>query len=163
VGVQSATSGGSYGVYAETFDSTEAGIAGINNGTSQASGIGVYGQSGTLGLGVFGQSGSKSTAGQDFIGIAGIWGDGGTDGGAGVLGSADDNNAAVFQNNSPTGYATVIIQAFNAGTPPLIAYGTKGLCTVDYEGNLGCTGTKSAVVPIDGELVGWRCQPSNRR
>jgi hypothetical protein len=99
---------------------------------------------------VFGQSGSKSTAGQQFIGIAGIWGDGGTDGGAGVLGSADDNNAAVFQNNSSTGYATVIIQALNKGTPPLIAYGTAGSCTVDYQGNLSCTGSKNAVVPVDG-------------
>jgi hypothetical protein len=151
VGVQRATSGGSYGVYAETFDPTGAGVAGINNGTSQAQGIGVYGESGTFGLGVFGQSGtSKSTAGQQFIGPAGIWGDGGNDGGAGVLGSADDNNAAVFQNNSSTGYATVIIQAFNAGTPPLIAYGTAGNCSVDGQGDLSCTGTKNAVVPIDG-------------
>jgi hypothetical protein len=137
VGVETATSGGSNGVWGVTSD---------------VSGAGVYGQS-DAGLGVFGQKGSKSTAGQQYIeGAAGVWGDGGTDGAAGVIASADDNNAADFQNNSATGYATVVISTYSANTPPLQAFGTSAdnYCQVDGKGDLTCTGSKNAVVPIDG-------------
>jgi hypothetical protein len=157
VGVQSATSGGSYGVYGLTFDSAGAGVAGINR-SSSAQGIGVYGQydittSGTNGIGVFGQNGSESTSGRNVAVLAqegiGTWGDGGTTGGIGVLGTVDDGNAAFLENNSSTNET---LGVFNSSSGSLLfAEGLGGgSCTIDTSGNLSCSGTKSAIVPVDG-------------
>ena len=161
VGVQFATSGGSYGAVAITNDSTGAGVAGINR-SSSAGGFGVYGQyditaSGTNGIGVFGQNGSESAIGQGVRIVAaqegvGIWGDGGTTGGFGVLGTVDDGNAAFLQNNS-LHRETLGVFNSSSGGDLLFAEGTfqgGGACTIDTSGNLTCTGTKNAMVPVDG-------------
>ncbi|MGA7138397.1 MAG: hypothetical protein WBZ14_12030, partial [Terriglobales bacterium] len=66
VGVQRATSGGSYGVFAETFDPTGAGVAGINYGSSYQA-TGVLGASGT-GYGVRG----AGTSSQSLAAVAGF-------------------------------------------------------------------------------------------
>jgi hypothetical protein len=66
VGVQSATSGESFGVFAETFDPTGAGVAGINYGSSYQA-TGVLGASGT-GYGVRG----AGTSSQSLAAVAGF-------------------------------------------------------------------------------------------
>lgn len=156
VGVQSATSGGSYGVWGQTLDPTAAGVEGVNYGSTQNGGeaIGVYGESTSLfGVGAFGEIGSESAVGQEVGMIAsGIWGDAGTGptGSAfGVFGTADDNEAAGFENNSPVDFPTVGITAMGGGAP-LVAAGTVGYCVVEYNGDLDCTGSVNNVVPIDG-------------
>jgi len=159
VGIQNATSGGSYGVFAITHDSTGAGVAGVNR-SSSATGVGVYGQyeitaSHTGGVGVWGQNGSESTSGQETATFAqagiGVWGDGGTTGGTGVLGTVDEGNAAFFENNSTSAET---LAAINDGSGALFfaeGRGTgSGACTIEANGNLTCTGTKNAMVPVDG-------------
>jgi len=160
VGIQSATSGGSYGVWARTSDPTGAGVAGTNAATSGTP-VGTYGQSSfPAGVGVSGQRESKSHTGQNLssfykvVGI-GVWGDGGANndsGGiiAGVAGTVDDGRAAIFANNSPTGFDTVQIVSFNKASDPLYVQATNGFCYVDSTGDLNCSGSKNAVVPIDG-------------
>lgn len=148
-GIANGTSGGSDGVYGQSYDPTGAGVAGVNEGVN---GIGVYGQaSGGGGEGVYGQLGTLSAVGQGSGGGAAIWGDGGgpPTNATGVLGSAADNNAGFFINNSSSGDATVTIIAQAAGTPPLQALGKTGSCSINDGGDLSCTGSKNAVVPID--------------
>jgi hypothetical protein len=144
VGIENATSGGSYGVWAETFDSTGAGVRGANRTAA--------------GIGVFGQNESESATGSGLastFGGGGVWGDGGTTkNNWGVIGTADDGHAGIFENNSPSGYPTVFIwsqyEALNGNTGPLIAGAPGGSCSIDVTGSLGCTGQKNAIVPIDG-------------
>jgi len=117
----------------------------------QASGtnaIGVEGLSGA-GIGVKGISGGLSNLGARFQNdgyIAGVWGDT-VEGGsypslAGVVGSADNNSAGYFQNDSDT-YATV--GAYNAGTGGQGLFKTfqastpTGTCGIG-SGDLTCTG-----------------------
>jgi hypothetical protein len=144
VGIENATSGGSFGVWAETFDSTGAGVRGANR---TATGIGIFGQNET-------ESATGSGLASTFGG-GGVWGDGGTSkNNWGVVGTVDDGHAAIFENNSPSGYPTVFIwsqyEADNGNTGPLIAGGPGGSCSIDPYGSLGCTGNKNAIVPIDG-------------
>ena len=157
LGQSSGTGGGSDGVDGVTSSAGASGVAGINT----SGGIGVYGTGGTgtfgtgVTAGVMGQSGPPSSIAADFSGgHVGVWGDGGTGTGTfpagGVLGTSDDANAGRFYNNSPSGYYTLVAQSFNSGTDPFIAQGTGGGCIVDASGNLGCSGTKTAMVPVDG-------------
>lgn len=72
-----------------------------------------------------------------------------------IMGTADDTNAGLFYNNSASGWTTLYAQndeSSNAGNHVLEAYGSAfgGRCYIDVIGNLVCTGTKSAVVPVDG-------------
>jgi hypothetical protein len=77
---------------------------------------------------------------------------------SGVLGTADDG-LGVFginnQNNPGTDTLQPAILANNIstikGTLAFWAAGgiVGGSCTVDVSGNLACTGSKSAVVPVD--------------
>jgi len=120
--------------------------------------IGVYGLADSAtSPAVFGQNQSESSTGSslvsDFtIGGSGVWGDGGTTtGNVGVIGTVDDGLAAVFANNSPTGYYTVLINSENGGFPFVAQSGLEGpYCNIDYSGDINCTGAKNAVVPIDG-------------
>src|SRR5260370_6283114 len=93
-----------------------------------------------------------------FGGPIGVWGDSGPTGGTGVLGTADDGIAGRFYNNSSSGYPALSVgnvYQFPAslGTTVFEAVGnrggTVGACNIDTSGNLGCTGSKSAVVPVD--------------
>jgi hypothetical protein len=88
VGLEYATSGGSYGVYAYTYDGSGAGVSGRNYGsgpTTPYSNPGVYGQS-AYGWGVWGVSSQSGAAGVygsggNGSGANGVSGTGGTDGG----------------------------------------------------------------------------------
>jgi hypothetical protein len=64
----------------------------------------------------------------------------------------DDGYAGVFANNSPTNLTTLTSYAYNSATYPFYAanLATGAGCGVDPYGNLNCTGTKNAVVPLDG-------------
>jgi hypothetical protein len=146
VGIESATSGGSFGVWAETYDSSGAGVKGTNRTST--------------GVGIFGQNETESTTGSDIIssrnlGGGGVWGDGGaTKGNWGAIATADDGYGAIFENNSPSGYPTVLIwslyESDSGTTSPFVAGGPGGSCSIDPYGSLGCTGNKNAIVPIDG-------------
>ena len=164
LGSATSTSGQAWGVFGITnsSDSDAYGVTGVSNARS-GNPVGVYGQTlAVAGVGVFGQRRFESQTGQNLetetsdLGI-GVWGDGGenSDSGgggvvAGIAGTADDGNAAVFANNSSTGFGTVYIQALGSKSYPLIALAAGGFCYVDAGGNLNCSGSKNAVVPIDG-------------
>jgi len=110
--------------------------------------IGVEGYSGA-GIGVKGISAGLSNLGARFQNdgyVAGVWGDTAQSGSfpylAGVVGSADDNSAGYFQNDSDT-YATV--GAYNAGSggeglfKTFLAATPTGTCGIG-SGDLTCTG-----------------------
>ncbi len=148
-----------------TSDSS-VGVAGASNGANavgvfghavspSGSPFGVYGVGdNTASVGVFGQNGAKSGTGSSFIGLlgSGVWGDSGTVDNIGVTGTTDDAIAGYFVNNSPTGVETVLVEAQNGGSSPFVATNnaTGSTCYFDANGNLNCTGSKNAVVPIDG-------------
>ena len=128
--------------------------------------IGVYGSAtGTTGSGVEGQSPYNGVLGEAsgasntstlFGGSPGVWGDTGgkaESGFVGVVGTADDNSAGNFFNNSPQ--ATLFVgnnSTANSTDLVLIAKGDNegGLCTIDVSGNLTCNGTIKGSVKVDG-------------
>jgi hypothetical protein len=149
--------GATWGVEGEQFssDPSASGVVGrAHNG-----GVGVSGLSDLAAhIGVYGQSGSESLTGSSRAPYfpVGVWGDGGTGTTGyypnGVLGTVDDGYAGVFANNSPTNLTTLTSYAYNSATYPFYAanLATGAGCGVDPYGNLNCTGTKNAVVPLDG-------------
>ncbi len=146
-GITNSSAGDAYGVY---------GLADASNGNP----IGVYGgASSTTAIGIFGQNGTQSSLEEvGFISGAGVWGDGGTAGSSisdvdvpGVVGTTTDSSAGWFENHS-SGFYTAIFIADNSTGSPFYAtnFATDSSCAINYNGDLSCTGTKSAVVPIDG-------------
>jgi hypothetical protein len=140
-GITDSTATNSYGVY---------GLAAASSGTP----VGVYG----LGTayyspGVWGQNGTESGTGTSFTGRlgSGVWGDGGGYN-VGVTGTTDEYVAGYFINNSTVGYDTLLAEAVSSASNPFVAIddATGGECYIDGGGNLNCTGSKNAVVPIDG-------------
>jgi hypothetical protein len=127
------------------------GVAGINNGGGiavyGAGGTGVYGTSSSL-SGVVGQYGTQSGVGQYFSNnLEGVWGDGGTAGEVGVLGTTDNGIAGWFEGNDGQALGAVSRGVYGV---PFAASGPGGYCNIDGGGNLNCSGAKHAVVPIDG-------------
>ncbi len=155
-----ATTGTAWAVEGETFSSASNaygvyGYAASGTGSPR----GVFGQAASnSGVGVFGQnSGTESSVGSSEVALdgAGVWGDGGTAGASnfdipGVVGTADDSNAGYFENNSVSNYPTLSVRADGSTTSPFFAFNGAHSCNIDHSGNLNCTGTKNAVVPIDG-------------
>ena len=163
VALNNATGGGAIGVFAWTVDGLGQGVVGINKGTP--GGVGVWGQGfpGVYGLipgptgggaGVQGQAISLSGVGQvDMTRTAGVWGDGGSElGTAAIVGTADQGFGGTFTNNSDVGAPTLAVSSLNSAAMPFIAENdaSSGFCNVDTKGNLNCTGSKNAVVPVDG-------------
>jgi len=109
---------------------------------------------GGVGVGTFGSVGPFSSEGQKIVGLQplGIWGDSGALGGIGVLGTEDNGIAVLGQNNS--GHPTAYFQNSTGATGALLFDAISsvfgGFCTIDVRGNLFCTGSKSAVVPVNG-------------
>jgi hypothetical protein len=161
-GNATATTGAAWGVEGVTdSDSYDAyGVVGFA-ASSTGNPKGVYGQaSSTKGFGVVGQNGSPSSTGSGlstYITSAGVWGDGGSAGSintlvdiAGVVGTTDDSVAGYFSNNS-TGYYSLSVIGLNPAGFPFQASNLSGAgCNIDSAGNLNCSGSKNAVVPIDG-------------
>jgi hypothetical protein len=127
-------------------------VYGIQFGATKRT-FGVDGYNGsTEGAGVFGFHIGNSAVGSGLAGAAGVWGDTSQTGGVGLRGSADDGFAVVGANNSldPTAFFD------NTTTNPSgLVFETSADhfpagCTIDVNANLFCTGTKSAVVPVNG-------------
>jgi hypothetical protein len=139
-GVASATSGTSNGVYGFSASSTGFGVKGTSPN-----------------VGVYGQSDGGSTTGAKYGYTAGVWGDTGGPSNSlysGVTGTADENIAGYFENNS-SGSETIFAanNAKSSGSAAVlytIGGHFGGSCTIDVSGNLSCNGSKSAVVPVDG-------------
>lgn len=161
------SSSGALGIGVEgSTTGTNNGNAGVQGYASATSGeaVGVQGisKSPQAGFGVQGALGSTSGDGQSLLGTvgAGLWGDAGLGNGfpsLGVLGTADNSSAAYFYNNSldnetvyianaalvpPTGDA-VVLQT--SGRP-----NASGHCTINVNGDVGCTGKLGADAPVDG-------------
>src|ERR1700728_137733 len=157
LGQATATTGDAWGV--EGLTSSSASDAYGVYGTAQASTgtpIGVYGSApySPSGIGVFGQNGPESAVGEAVsnAGISsGVWGDSGTSNQYGVIGTAtyiggyfvSEGWSAWLQNTSSTGIP------FIAGYGSTIGALSK-YCEIDTSGNILCTGTKNAAVPVDG-------------
>jgi len=147
-GAVSASTTGSAGVTGKTTASSGVvtGVFGNNTSgsTGSAEGTGVFGQISTTG---------ESGTGQALTGLpVGTWGDGGLDGNYGVFGTADDRSAVIGENNGPDFYT---LYSFNNATGttgyPFGAFNGDGAgCYIDPSGSLNCSGSKNAVVPIDG-------------
>ena len=127
-------------------------VYGIEFGATKKT-LGVEGYSGsTDGAGVFGFDIDNSIWAGTLAGHAGVWGDTGSPGCTGVRGTADDGIAFVGTNTSVN--PTVLFD--NTTTDPsglvfeTLASNFPAGCTIDVKANLSCTGTKSAVVPVNG-------------
>lgn len=116
--------------------------------------IGVEGFSASpVGIGNYGVAVGSSAEGSTIDGSAavGVWGDTSAD--WGVLGSTDEGDAIVgFNSSEPfaTGYFENDESA-SATAPVLVAVGGNigGACMFDVSGDMYCSGSKSAVVPVD--------------
>jgi hypothetical protein len=161
--------GAGVGVYGSTSSIGGIGVEGVNtsDGTPGTPSIGVYGSTAAsfTGIGVEGQSlylGVLGTASglsneSSFLGIfPGVWGDSGgaaESGYVGVVGTADDNSAGNFFNNSPQ--ATLYLGNDSpANSTDLILYAESswfgGYCSIDVSGDLTCSGNINAVVHAGG-------------
>jgi hypothetical protein len=146
------------GVYGLTNAATGYGVAGINQSLSGGTGVygsavfggyGVYGSGPAYGTGVYGVYGSPSGS---YV-YGGIWGD--TADGTAVWATAVNGSAGEFFNDSSS---NPTLAAYNGAPSSDTAYAlsaggigpSTGSCTIDIHGNLDCTGSKSAVVPVDG-------------
>jgi hypothetical protein len=126
------------------------GVFGNATGTN---GSGVEGQSPYNG--VLGEASGSSNTSTLFGGSPGVWGDtGGTaeSGFVGVVGTADDNSAGNFFNNSPQ--ATLFVgnnSTAHSTDLVLVAKGDNvgGLCTIDVSGNLTCNGKIGGAASVD--------------
>jgi hypothetical protein len=125
---QSAASGQNYAVIGTSSSPTAraAAILGQNLSSTLADPFGVQGfVASPSGAGVFGQNGLPlSTTGGNEPGFAGVWGDAGTTiNVAGVLGTADNSDAILGLNNSPSVPAIFGLNLSNNS----VAVGTGGI------------------------------------
>ncbi len=170
------SAGGTAGVKGEAFASTGLtfGVAGFNfssgtfaagvaagNSASSGKTFGLSASSASPnGTGTFSTAAGESNTAKGILGCCavGVWGDSASSesGAAGLVGTADDGRGLLAQNNSPSGVPAAF--AFNTETstanlPVFLAAGNVGgvfrSCEMDTNGNLACTGLKSAVVPVD--------------
>jgi len=132
---------------------------GVNTGVDGAAtantGVGVSGESkGSRGIGVFGVEPTLSNTASSLFGnvVTGVWGDvnQGPTTGEGMLATADDTVAIFGQNNSP-GLPTAKFLNVSSSpfTPAFSAGGNSGSCSILTNGDLSCSGSKSAVVPVE--------------
>jgi hypothetical protein len=147
--------GGGGGVYAESdFDNSfTSGAIAFEFGTTQED-IGVWAFSGSpAGMGLYGETVLASST-PLFNGTSGVWGD--SSGNVGVNGTSDSNYGVVgaTSDTSGNGYAGGLFLNYSStgGDAVLYTYAPNvgGRCVMDTSGNLACTGSKSAVVPVDG-------------
>ena len=125
--------------------------------------VGAVGRTGNGAAGLNGIYLASSTTGSGFTGV-GAWGDTDVSGGIGTLGTADDGNA-LFGINGSFNHETLYVEndsGFNGGTPLAARFAGPGSSTYCYiprdsadngTGDLICTGTKSAAVPVQGNRM----------
>jgi hypothetical protein len=140
VGVSPATSGATHGVYGSSASSTGYGVQGSSPY------VGVYG---------LGSGASKTSATLSGAADAGVWGDtgGSADTYSGVVGTADDNNAGYFENNSgsDTNSSGATLYAENdSGDESTLIFAAEGFagddCAITTGGDLSCSGTVGGAV-----------------
>jgi len=158
-GSASSTTGTAFGVEGVTASNSSSAYGFVGNAVATSgNATGVYGITGSAnGVGVLAQLTGPSTTGAGFAGLgSAVWADSAAPGvflfasRTALLGTADDANAAYFENNSPSGYATLQTTSNTSEAYPFVAFGASGICSIDSGGNLRCEGTKTAVVPVDG-------------
>lgn len=154
-GTAFATSGTTYGVQGINHSAGEfaAGVEGANSATSGVT-FGLVGSTNSPnGIGAVALGDGESSIGLNLIGCCpvGVWGDTGSSAGgaAGLVGTAGDARAIYLENNSPSGVPTAFMKQDATGKLALVAGGSGGSCTVDTNGSLVCSGSKSAAVPVD--------------
>ncbi len=152
-GVYGTTAGGTSG-----FSGTSAGVWGDNSNSSTSSVAGVLGTANATGTGstwgVEGVWGSPSGAGTFLAPTdAGVWGDSSQK--VGVSATSDSSNA-LFAENQSQDFFTIFARNDDIQDPTNTTYVfatvgnffVGGNCTIDSAGDLACSGTKSAVVPV---------------
>lgn len=108
-------------------------------------------------VGVYGAVDGASNTGMG-LGTAGVWGDTGApadSGYAAIQGTADNNYAGFFANNSSDfGTITAANSSSTSGSAVFITFGPIGgagpVCIIDIDANLTCNGKISDVVKADG-------------
>lgn len=159
IGEARATAGSNVGTEGLSLSSAGTGVLGFAS-SSLGFTLGVNGISfSTVGVGVLGQAPSKALS-QTAASVQGsyspgVWGDttASPRGGAGIIGSADDNWGMIAINNSVG--ASAIHGENNTATTTALVFDTiggavGGSCTIDVSGNLNCSGTIGADAPVDG-------------
>lgn len=149
---QSTSSGNGVGVIGVT-DGAGAGVQGVLGFSHDSTAIGVYGV--TYGSSVTGSGLSN----------VGVWGDTFANDDFAVVGTADNGNA-FFGKNNTVNHETLYLEndsGFSGGNTPLAARfagpGSSTYCYIardlndDGTGDLICTGSKSAAVPVDGNRM----------
>lgn len=154
-GVSNSTTGSNVGVVGQDYSASGAGVQGSNFATS-GNAIGVVGStSSTGGVAVLGTGVGSSAEGNTVtLRPAGVWGDTDQASGIGVLATADFGIAFAGYNDAEN-ISTAKFQNDESTDEVGNVLATKGghfhgICVMDVGGNLGCSGSKSAVVPVDG-------------
>jgi hypothetical protein len=104
-------------------------------------------------IAVMGEGVCCSGVSADFSGDAGVWGDsGGAAGGsAGIVGTADDNSAGDFLNNSHSSSTIYLENSAGGSTGAVIATHTaSGDCLIGAAGDVACSGKVTSVVETEG-------------
>jgi hypothetical protein len=141
-------SGSGNGVYAQ---GANIGLLGESTSSFVNSGWGVEGES-SSNVGVYGASAGASSTGASFGTDTGVWGDTGNTsalGYSGVVGTADDQQGGAFYNNG-VDYASLSAANFSSDTSAIVfSAGLSNFCITEVSGSLFCTGSKSAIVPVE--------------
>jgi hypothetical protein len=155
-GIAQNASGQTFGVQGYNFSNTDfaSGVSGVADGDQNKT-FGVTGVSlSPNGTGLWGLGQGQSVIGGG-VGccVVGVWGDtsSNTPGAAGLVGTADDGQALFLANNS-TAHLTASINNFENSqhNVAIVSFnGAFGFCNTNSDGSLFCTGSKSAVVPVD--------------
>jgi hypothetical protein len=157
-GVYGASNTNGVGVYGiSSFGIGVIGVAASSAVTSKTTGVLGF-TNGPQGVGIHGYGFGPSAIGNPFGAPVGVWADtSGTtqtsNAGAAALTTAD-NGWSIFSINASTTYPTDVIENWetsNSGSGILLTYSPTfgGICSIDVHGDLGCSGSKSAVVPVD--------------
>jgi hypothetical protein len=125
------------------------GMDGFTWGTTNNFGVMGVNEFSAAGAGVYGVEGTQSTTGHGR-GSAGVWGDAGNHGLIAVLATADNAGAILAINNSLMPSLEVANNNSAPGATVFLAEGSGGSCQINAIGGLLCSGSKSAVVPVDG-------------
>ena len=150
LGIADTTAGANLGVEGMNSSPSGAGVQGTNNSTT-GSAFGVAAltvSTGGIAMYAVGVEPSITTGGARPVAL---WGSTNQSGGVAVARTADDGYAMAAVNYSSNS-ATVRFENQVDDDTALIVRLTSnyGDCIIDVSGNLLCSGTKSAVVPVDG-------------
>ena len=154
-GISNATTGGNSGVLGQNSSPSGTAIQG-NNLATIGNSIAIAGiTSSPAGIGAFGVGvGQSDEGGTVTLRPIGTWGDSNQSSGIGVLATADFGIAIAGYNNAEN-ISTAKFQNDESTDEVGNVLATRGghfggICVMDVGGNLGCNGSKSAVVPVDG-------------